>query len=267
MINKHALFKNVAISIPHAGTQIPLEIQAGRLTPDFQRLSTETSDHFTDRLYDFADILGCASISTKTLSLLVNVNRHPKHLKDSVPLAYDDTPIYKEGENPDAKLREKLLRLYHFPYHRRLSRITKIFILDGHSTTRQHHDGTGIAGDFDIIINDRQYSPLDPPEGIRSAPEGYLETYIAELERRLPRSIKIRGNAKYMNTYGHIMAKHGWNGITEMRNRAPLLLQETDESLYMKDGSFLIRESEELRRIFAEAIGATVIKMSKMYFR
>ena len=247
----------VLVSIPHAGVLCPNEIPIHSLSEHQQQLAVDNVDWHTDKLYDFRDILGNAQTVFPYSQVYFNVNRHPDMIDESVPLTLNDLPIYREGLGPSVKQRKALLRKYHYTYHSEIARTQKQFVLDGHSTVTGHQDVEGNAVSDDIILSDWQTSPLDPPEGIRTAPPGYLETYAEELERRSASlHLRVARNTTYQSTYGHVMAAHGWDGKRRRGKKAPLLLQETNEDLYIKSGFIDIKRVEELRRIFAEALSA-----------
>ncbi len=253
------LAKYLLVSIPHAGVLCPAEIPLATLSENQPQLAADNIDWYTDRLYDFRDILGNAQVCFPYSQVYVNVNRHPRTLEESVPIVLNDLPIYQEGQAPSFTQRQALLKKYHAVYHRAIANRKKNFILDGHSTVTGHTDAAGNSVTDDIILGDRQASPLDPPGGILTAPEGYLETYAEELERRLAGlHIQVARNTTYVATYGHVMAAHGWDGETTRGRRAPLLLQETNEDLYIKNGRPDWLMIEELRRIFAESLASAL---------
>ena len=256
--------KHLCVSIPHGGISIPPEISPEDLSEDFEGIVNHNIDHFTQNLYDFTDLLGNRQIVFQYSPVLINVNRHPDVLDDSAPIVVDGLRVYKEQYEPDVSLRRRLVKTYHRDYHNRLSRFTdKVLIIDGHSTYFGHKDLSGSIVTEDIIVSNWQHSKYEIDGGFHTAPQYYLDTYIENLQKRLPH-LRIAANTKYSSTYGHIMALHGWNGIGGRGGRAPLLLQETSENLYMNHGAPLFKEIEHLRRIFAEAIEATITTLSDL---
>ena len=252
----------ILVSIPHSGVLCPAEIPLAALS-DRQRDLAENVDWHTDKLYDFRDLLHNRHVVFPISQVYVNVNRHPAALDGSVPLSVDGVPVYQPGRGPSADLRARLLRRYHVAYHRALAAREKLFILDGHSTVTGHRDAEGSAVADDIILSDWQQTPFDPPGGIRTAPPGYLDTYAEELDRRLAgRGIKVAKNTTYCSTYGHVMAAHGWDGAAPQGTRAPLLLQETNEALYINSGTLDTAALEFLRRVFAESLAAMMDRLN-----
>ena len=249
--------KGLLVSIPHSGLLCPAEIPLDSLSEHHETLMDETDWH-TDRLYDFQDILGNTHVVFPLSQVFVNVNRHPKHVDQAVPVVLNGIPIYRPSMSPPLDMRRQLVRKYHQNYHQYIKNRKKVLILDGHSTVTGNQDAAGNKVAADIIVSDRQATELDLPGGIRTAPDGYLDCYADELERRLGGNVKIEKNTTYQSTYGHIMAIHGWNGETNRGNRAPLILQETNEELYVTNGRPDWFAIENLRRVFAEALAKVV---------
>lgn len=114
------------ISIPHAGVEVPADIQrrftaAGRDLPD--------TDWYVDQLYEFAKDMGASIIKANLSRYVVDLNRSP----DSQPL-YQSNPtspvcpsltfggdaIYAGAEPDPSEIRQRV-DAYWKPYHRRLA--------------------------------------------------------------------------------------------------------------------------------------------------
>ena len=264
------LFKHVLITIPHSGMICPQEIPTESLSKYQEKLADECIDWYTDKLYDVRDIIGNRQVVNPISNVYLNVNRHPDHIDDCVPDFYEDTPIYKEGESPDKKLKKLLIEKYHLPFHEKIRKHKHLFILDGHSTKTGLKDLDGAKMEKDIIISNWQNSKLDPEGGIYTCPNEYLDCYLEELDKRLLNhkiervsQDEIEENTEYDTTYGHIQAEYGLNKFKAKNGRCPLIFQETNEDLYMKDGKLDLDRVEELRRIIAESLMAMLIKMEK----
>ncbi len=247
------LTKNLLVSIPHAGLQCPPEISMNQLSEFTGDLTLENVDWHTHLIYDFRDILHNKQLVFNYNQIFINVNRHPKYIDEAVPNTIGNIPIYKN--ELELELRWLLIKRYHVLYHTKIINTKKNFILDGHSTNSTCVDDAGNPLTADIYLSDSQKSALDPPEGIKTAPDGYLACYANELQKRLP-SLKIQLNSAYSATYGHIMSLHGAN----RRNGTPLILQETNEDLYMKNNIADYKAIEELRRVFAEALKMLLLR-------
>jgi hypothetical protein len=259
---KPGLAAGLCVSIPHSGLHLPPGILPGSLCENFADLVQMSNDFCSDALYDFRDLLGNRQVVFPYTPAVLNANRSPQVLDHAAPLAIRGLPVYRPGQEPSPALRQRLVQRYHLGYHRRLQRTPKLFILDGHTTMDGDPDGDDGVVQEDIILDDRQHSELDPPGGMRSAPEGYLDTYANELVKRLPHNIHVHRNNRYLSVYGHVMAAHGWDGSGERRGRAPLLLQETNERLYLRSGYPDLAALNELRRIFAESLSAMLERMA-----
>jgi hypothetical protein len=261
---KNELTKLLLVSIPHAGLLCPREIPISILS-DYQKELSENVDWYTEHLYDFRDLLGNKQVYFPYSQVYVNVNRHPEDLDQSVPIFLGNLPVYKQGNELSTDERKKLVLKYHNGFHRTINNCKKLFILDGHSTLTGHKDAAGEEVADGIILSDWQKTPSDPPEGLLTAPEGYLDTYAEELDRRLSGwNISISKNRMYSSTYGHIMATHGWDGKGNKNQRVPLILQETNEDLYIENGIPDVYRIEQLRRIFAESVSVMLTRINRL---
>jgi N-formylglutamate amidohydrolase len=130
-------FKKLLVVIPHSGIVIPAEIPLDTLSPEFTRLMRNV-DWYTNWLYDLRGILGSSQIEFPYCSLILEANRDPDKLDDSVPLKDSfGEPLYKPGQEPGTEKREFLSRKYLYPFHDRIETAIaqgKSFLLDAHST-------------------------------------------------------------------------------------------------------------------------------------
>jgi len=122
----HAGTTPLLISIPHAGTDVPADIEK-RFTPVGREL-TDT-DWYVDSLYAFARDLGASVLKANYSRYVVDLNRS----SDSTPL-YASSPtspvcptstfggeaIYRAGAAPDASEIAARIERYWRPYHRQL---------------------------------------------------------------------------------------------------------------------------------------------------
>jgi N-formylglutamate deformylase len=116
----------VLISVPHAGTEVPPELE-GRIDIGPDEIFDEC-DAFAREIYGAAD---CARfvLDTAVARTFVDLNR----AEDDLPPANPDgavkshtsynRAIYRAGHEPDAALVERLLERYHRPYHRTIQAI------------------------------------------------------------------------------------------------------------------------------------------------
>jgi N-formylglutamate deformylase len=142
----------IVISVPHAGTDFPDDIQA-ELKPGL--LPPDDTDWFVHQLYDFATELGIPILKANYSRWVVDLNRNP----DSSPLYHDGRvltglcttttflgePIYQD-ERPEVAAAEVTRRkaLYFEPYHQALqqllddtkARFGRVLLWDCHSIRR-----------------------------------------------------------------------------------------------------------------------------------
>jgi len=139
------------ISMPHNGQLIPSDIAStmtdiGCKVPD--------TDWYMDKLYDFAQDLGIAIISPKYSRYVIDLNRNIDGVNlypgaNSTELcpttAFDLSPLYKVGQEPDEDEIQRRIDLYWQPYHQALhntltkmkAEFGKVVLLDAHSILSQ----------------------------------------------------------------------------------------------------------------------------------
>ena len=113
------------LSIPHAGTFVPEEIQAHFSTAG---LALPDTDWHLERLYDFARAYNVNLLIASCSRYVIDLNRPP----DDTPLytgpttglcptrLFDGRPLYRPGHTPDASEIRQRLETYWLPYHTRL---------------------------------------------------------------------------------------------------------------------------------------------------
>lgn len=252
-------FKELLVVIPHSGIIIPSEISLTTLTPEFPRLMRNV-DWYTNWLYDFRGILGNSQIEFPYCSLVLEANRDPDKLEDSVPLkdAFNE-PIYRYGREPEQPEREFLAHKYLYPFHKEIEETIvqgMSFMLDAHSTISSR----GVA-DNQIELMNYQLTGANEEKTV-FCPDIFIETYAEELAKRLP-DIKITVNeSRYDKVYGHICWKNSVNSPKRIGEKVPAILQETNQSLYLNgDGTPDIKSLETLRRTFADALSKMLEKL------
>jgi N-formylglutamate deformylase len=162
------------ISIPHAGTEVPVEIQR-RLTLGAQALPD--TDWHVDSLYRFARELGASVLVAHYSRYVVDLNRAP----DSAPLyengvptspvcpirTFADEPIYLHEEPDASEIAERIDR-YWRPYHnclaQELERLRDAYgyalLWDGHSVASEVHGlFTGVLPEFNLGTRDDASCP------------------------------------------------------------------------------------------------------------
>ncbi|MBU2228630.1 MAG: N-formylglutamate amidohydrolase [Proteobacteria bacterium] len=248
--------ENLLVVVPHSGVVIPNEIPLDCLSEAFSTL-VQNVDWYTNWLYDFRDLLGNRHLVFPYCSLVLEANRHPEILDDSVPLKdVKGRAVYAEGREPDLKLRAALSATYLKTFHKTIEdNIAEgaVFLFDGHSTVTAR----GVA-DNQIDLMNFQHSTLDK-NPVYYSPDVYVETYASELRRRLP-EVKVTVNSsEYYTVYGHICAAHSVNERGRAGLRVPAFIQETNERLYKNpDRTPNVMAINRLRRAFAESIRETM---------
>jgi N-formylglutamate deformylase len=141
----------VLISMPHNGQLIPDEITQ-TMTKKAQQVAD--TDWYIDKLYDFAHDLGISVIKPKYNRYVIDLNRNTDGSNlypgaNSTELcpntAFDLSPLYKVGQEPDKAEIQRRIALYWQPYHRAIrdtlaqmkTKFGKVVLLDAHSILSQ----------------------------------------------------------------------------------------------------------------------------------
>ena len=159
----------LVLSIPHAGTEIPAEMESRLVSPWLGRKDT---DWWVDRLYDCANSSGTTIIRTSISRTVIDVNRYPSGASlypgqattELCPTTtFDGERLYQSGQEPDAAEIERRKDRWFMPYHEALSvelqRLLdehgQVVLYDGHSirsSVPRLFDG--ILPHFNIGTND-----------------------------------------------------------------------------------------------------------------
>lgn len=245
-------FKKLLVVVPHSGVIIPKEIPLEAVSESFAVLMGNVDWH-TDLLYDFRDILGNEHVSFPYCNLILEANRHPAVIEQSVPLKdVAGRPVYRAGMEPDTKLRQALARKYLRPFHREISaRIAEgaLFMLDGHSTV----SARGMKDDQIELMNYQ----VDARTGEKTffCPDMIIEVYAGALSKLLPGITVTVNRSGYDKVYGHVCGTHSTPSVKRAGKRVPAVLQETNQKLYLNaDHTPDFKALETLRRAFAEAL-------------
>lgn len=114
------------VSMPHVATHIPDTI-AARMTR--QALEVPDTDWHVDRLYDFLEELGAATIRATHSRYVIDLNRpadggllYPGASNTELcPLTrFDEAPLYRDGQEPSETEIAGRIEEYWQPYHQRL---------------------------------------------------------------------------------------------------------------------------------------------------
>ena len=111
------------VSLPHTGTDIPPDIEAGLVSP---WLARKDADWWIDRLCAFAADLGATVIRTAISRSVIDVNRDPggaslypgQATTGLCPTeTFDGEALYRPGAEPDAAEIARRRAMYFEPYH------------------------------------------------------------------------------------------------------------------------------------------------------
>jgi N-formylglutamate deformylase len=127
------------VSVPHVGTQIPLD-QQPRYTP--RALQVEDTDWFLDRLYGFVVEMGASLIVPRYSRYVIDLNRPSENTPmyaghNNTELCptrhFTGEPLYRPGMAPDEAEIERRVQRYWRPYHDALqAEITRLRAQHGH---------------------------------------------------------------------------------------------------------------------------------------
>lgn len=111
------------VSMPHTGTDIPVELEARFVSGWLARKDT---DFWVHRLYDFAVGLGATTIRTTLSRSVIDMNRDPSGAslypgQNTTALCptttFDGEPLYKVGKTPgDDEIAQRKMQIF-APYH------------------------------------------------------------------------------------------------------------------------------------------------------
>jgi N-formylglutamate deformylase len=137
----------LVLSIPHAGVEIPSEIETALVSPWLARKDT---DWWLDRLYDFATALDATIVRTAISRTVIDVNRDPsggslypgQATTELCPTTtFDGESLYQSGDEPTAVEIEQRQARWFAPFHKALSADVerlrgvheKVVLYDAHS--------------------------------------------------------------------------------------------------------------------------------------
>ncbi|MCK9230186.1 MAG: N-formylglutamate amidohydrolase [Syntrophales bacterium] len=247
---------DILVVVPHSGIVIPPEIALDDLSVELSDL-VKNVDWHTQWLYDFRDILANHHIVFPYCSILLDANRDPARIEESVPLldAFG-RPVYRQGCEPSPSMRAAWSEKYLKPFHRSIEQTISAgaeLLFDGHSTV----PARGIVENQVDIMNFQHTDDDEKP--LHYCPDGIVETYAAELRTRLPDVLVTVNGSEYYRVHGHVCAAHSVNAAKRVGARAPAFIQETCEGLFKnRDGTPDVAKINRLRRIFAESLVQTL---------
>jgi len=139
------------VSVPHAGTVIPADLQPRYVE---RALAAEDTDWFLDELYGFVREMGASFLVPRYSRYVIDLNRPPENAPmypgvNNTELCptrfFTGDPLYREGQAPDDAEIARRLNVYWQPYHQaiqaELARLKyehgHAVLFDGHSIKSQ----------------------------------------------------------------------------------------------------------------------------------
>jgi len=252
--------KNLLVIIPHSSTNLLPEIKKNYLSKEGREMiysrNAET-DWFSEKLYNFCNILGNEQIIFPYSQVFLNVCRNPKYFDSSVPTKIRGISVFKKNFIPTVNERKKFVEKYSLPFYQQISNFKGKLIFNGH-TTIPNHSSLNSELKYDIALS--SFFIRDGKKVV-FAPEEILLLYANELKKRFP-NLRIGINDLYLDVYEYICDKFGWKG--EGSSGIPIIHQETNEELYFKKGIFNEKELDKLRKGFADALNETLKKYNSV---
>ncbi len=197
------------VSMPHAGTDIPDEVEGSLMPCAAARADT---DWHLPELYVFLEEMGISTISARWSRYLIDLNRPPENTNlypglDTTGLCPLDTfgreRLYREGMEPDQAEVQRRLARYWQPYHTQLQEeLDRLKALHGRVVLWEAHSIASIVPRFfDGKLPDLNFGTA---EGTSCAPG--LEAAVLDVARAQDRfSIALNGRFKG----GHITRHYG----------------------------------------------------------
>lgn len=249
----------IIISVPHAGTAFPEELQSHfkeeLITPP------DDTDHFVERLYDFVSELGITLIYANYSRWVIDLNRSPENqsLYNDGRIITALTPttdffgndIYvKEVYHPNQTEVERRKALYFQPYYQQLTALLKetkeqfgqALLWDAHSI-RRHVPTIRTEAFPDLILgnNDEQ-----------SAKKEFIEVALTELGNS---DFELKHNTPFKG--GNITRHFGQPAenihALQLEMAKPLYMDDTEQRY---DGERAEKVRKMLRRTFTALLNS-----------
>ena len=197
------------VSMPHAGTDIPDEVEGSLMPCAAARADT---DWHLPELYAFLEEMGISTISARWSRYLIDLNRPPENTNlypglDTTGLCPLDTfgreRLYREGMEPDGAEVQRRLARYWQPYHTQLQEeLDRLKALHGRVVLWEAHSIASIVPRFfEGKLPDLNFGTA---ESTSCAPG--LEAAVLDVARAQERfSIALNGRFKG----GHITRHYG----------------------------------------------------------
>ncbi len=263
------------IAIPHAGLALPEEVQVAvrpRVTEHFLRTQ---SDAFTDRVYR---VERSRCVIYPWSRFVADPNRAPTQSSEGGVVPHTDfseSPLYREGCEPDQQEKQQRLKRYHQPFHQQVRQAvadprTRFFI-DGHSmagTAPLRSPDFGLPRPDAVLSNlgDSQANPAPGTPYLTCSPE--MTRWLGERLGHWLKAVPAPQAAPEARVEGSVTYNTPFKGGYGVRTHAafnrglPGLQLELNQRLWTDESSFELRPRrlpwirEVLRRWIEELDGA-----------
>ena len=151
-------FSPVVLGLPHTGTNVPPDVWEG--LNDNGRVLADTDWHIHDLYAGLVEDV--TTVRTTIHRYVIDANRDPsgeslypgQNTTTLVPLTdFDGTPIWREGQQPDATEIDRRSRAYHAPYHAELeAQLERVREIHGFAVLYDCHS---IRGDIPFLFEGR----------------------------------------------------------------------------------------------------------------
>ena len=226
------------ISIPHLGTIIPADCQAG-LT-DIAAIKQDTDWHL-DQLYGFAVAMGASVIRAKVSRYVIDLNRPPSGEslypgQTTTGLCPVDTfrgePLHQGGAAPDASEQSRRLATYWQPYHLQIrTELDRIKAQHGAALLWDAHSIASVLPRlFDGQLPDLNFGTAD---GRSCAPS--LIPAVADVAATGPYSLVVNGRFKGGHITRHYGAPQDGVHAIQLEMSQLLYMQEEPPFAYLPD--------------------------------
>ena len=241
------------ISIPHLGTEIPADLQAGMA--DVAALKQDTDWHL-DQLYGFAKAMGASVIQARVSRYVIDLNRPPDGQslypgQTTTTLCPVDTfrgePLYHSEQAPDPSEQARRLTRYWQPYHQQLrAELDRLKALHGAVMLWDAHSIASVLPRlFDGQLPDLNFGTADG----RSC-AGALIDAVVDVARSGPHSLVVNGRFKG----GHITRHYGAPALG-----VHAIQLEMSQCLYMQEDApftYLPERAERLQPLLQRMLEA-----------
>ncbi|GAA4113631.1 N-formylglutamate deformylase [Aquimarina addita] len=243
----------ILISIPHAGTQFPVEIK--HYYKKKMRNHLDDTDWYVHKLYEFAPSLGITIIKANLSRWVIDLNRDPK----SIPLYTDNrlitaiTPITdfygnniytSSSSEPDPIEIQRRLDLYYWPYYRQIETLIadlkkkfgKVLLWDAHSI--RHLVSTIQKKPFpDMILGNNDQKTAHP------------QLILTALEKLRSKKFEVAHNTPFKG--GHITRYFG-----KPAQNVHALQLEMNKILYMDDNeiTYNTKRASEVQEVLQDTL-------------